>query len=451
MRYVAQHIKSAGLAFGALVITGGAALAQAALTDITPCPEPIAAIATCYTAGHETGAYLLAFMPKNWNGNLIVFAHGGPTYTPPSATSRPRGVNNMGSLAVRRGFAWIGSTFRREGYGVRMAAEDSDDARKFFIAHFATPRRTVLLGASYGGLIGAKLVETYAKSPDGGSNFDGALLIGGDVAGVTAEWQQSVHARVIYQYYCNNLPHPTEPQYPLWSGLPADSGITKEDIDARVDECTGVAKAPDARSELQKRNLATILNVLDIPEGGLLGKVENSAFDLRDIARRTTGGRNPFSNNGVRYGGSADDAALNRGVARFTADPAAAAALKADGDLTGVLPVPVVSIHSINDPVVEVEVESAYRDLVKTAGSGERLVQAFTDEHAHVGQSAPEVTAALDALMQWIETGAKPTPQSITAAFEELRASLNGPCRYHPEFTPKPLNTRFYPREITVR
>jgi hypothetical protein len=43
---------------------------------------------------------------------------------------------------------------------------------------------------------------------------------------------------------------------------------------------------------------------------------------------------------GVRYTGSTDDTALNRGVARFTADPAATAAIKADGDLTGVLPVP---------------------------------------------------------------------------------------------------------------
>jgi pimeloyl-ACP methyl ester carboxylesterase len=79
------------------------------------------------------------------------------------------------------------------------------------------------------------------------------------------------------------------------------------------------------------------------------------------------------------------------------------------------------------------------------------LVQAFTDEHAHVGQSAPEFAAALDTLMRWIEIGAKPTPQSIAAACEELRASLNGPCRFHPEFNPKSLNTRFYPREITVR
>jgi hypothetical protein len=249
---------------------------------------------------------------------------------------------------------------------------------------------------------------------------------------------------VVYQYYCNNLPRPDEPQYPLWSGLPADSSMTNEDIDARIDECTGVAQPPDARSELQKRNLANILNVLDyIPESQLLGMVRGNAFDLRDIARRTTGGRNPFSNIGVRYTGSTDDAALNRGVARFTADPAAAASLKADGDLTGVLPVPVVSIHSINDPGVVVEVESAYRDLVKAAGSGDRHVQAFTDEHAHGEESAPEIGAALDALMRWIETGAKPTPQSIAAACEELRASFNAPCTYHPEFTPKPLNTRF--------
>ena len=55
-----------------------------------------------------------------------------------------------------------------------MAAEDSDIARKFFIARIATPKRTILHGSSYGGVIGAKLIETYAKK-DGSTNFDGAL------------------------------------------------------------------------------------------------------------------------------------------------------------------------------------------------------------------------------------------------------------------------------------
>jgi hypothetical protein len=193
------------------------------------------------------------------------------------------------------------------------------------------------------------------------------------------------------------------------------------------------------------------VNVLGIPESQLLVQIGESAFDVRDLVQRAAGGRNPFSNIGVRYAGSTDDAALNRDIARFTADPVAAAVVKADGDPTGVLPVPVVSIHSINDPNVVVEEQSGYRDVVKAAGNSDRLVQAFTDEHAHAGQSAPELAAALETLMQWIETGAKPTPPSIGAACQQLRVSLDGPCRYHPEFTPKPLNTRFYPREITIR
>ena len=49
----------------------------------TACPEAVAAIATCYRTKLETGAYLLAAMPKTWNGNLIVFAHGGPSVASP--------------------------------------------------------------------------------------------------------------------------------------------------------------------------------------------------------------------------------------------------------------------------------------------------------------------------------------------------------------------------------
>jgi hypothetical protein len=53
--------------------------------------------------------------------------------------------------------------------------------------------------------------------------------------------------------------------------------------------------------------------------------------------------------------------------------------------------------------------------------------------------------------MQWIDKDVKPTPQSITAGCNALRASLEGPCRWHPEFTPKPHSTRYYPREAAVR
>ena len=51
--------------------------------------------------------------------------------------------------------------------------------------------------------------------------------------------------------------------------------------------------------------------------------------------------------------------------------------------------------------------------------------------------------------MQWIEKGVKPTPQSIAAGCERWRATFDGLCNSHPEFSPKPYGTRFYSREAS--
>ena len=171
--------------------------------------------------------------------------------------------------------------------------------------------------------------------------------------------------------------------------------------------------------------------------------MQSATFLFREIAQRMTNGRNAFSNMGVQYIGSSNDAELNRDVARFDSDPQAVAILKAEGTPTGQLPVPVVSIHSINDPQVAVEVQSPYRDTVHAAGRGDRLVQAFTDENVHTGQSAAELAASLDSLMQWVERGTKPTPQSIASRCEQLLSDFEGPCRYRPQFEPKPYGTRY--------
>jgi hypothetical protein len=448
-----RHVRTTA-ALWVLAAMASSAVAQeaqkTALPDTMPCPESITTIATCYMAKLETGAYVTAAMPTNWNGDLVVFAHGGPSLLPPTANSSKSDLDKY-AYAVRRGYAWVASTYRRAGYGVAMAVADSDDARKFFIARLGKPRRTVLHGASYGGLVGAKLVETIAKNPDGSLNFDGAFLNSGAVTGATLNYQHRADARVVFQYYCRNMPRADETAYPLWNGVAPDSRMTLKDLDTIVDECTGAGHPAAARSEQQKQNLANILGVMGYPENLLVRHMQAGTLLFRDIVKNTTGGRNPFSNVGVHYKGSSDDDALNRDVVRFEADPAAAAALKADGDPTGVLPVPVVSIHSINDPQVVVEGQSAYLDIVRAAGSASRLVQAFTDERGHTAQSAPELAAALDALMQWIDKGAKPTAQSIAAGCEQMRGSLDGPCRYRPEYAPKPYATRYYTREAAVR
>jgi alpha-beta hydrolase superfamily lysophospholipase len=408
----------------------GTALAQPAkLPDTVTCPEAIAGIATCYSAMLGTDAYLLAAMPKTWNGNLIVFAHGGPGPIPPSASYSGGSLGRYG-VEVKLGYAWVASTYRYLGFGVQQSADDTDQARQYFVDRFGKPKRTLVHGASYGGLVGAMLIERYGK------NYDGAFFNSGMLAGAVVGYQFRADLRAVYQYYCKNLPRPGETQYPIWMGLPADSKMTLDELTARVDECTGVTKPAAARTERQKKNLANILAVGGFRDIVLIRHMQYGTFNFRDIAN-ITHGKSPFSNVRSVYRGSDDDEALNRFVIRFESDPAGIAALKHDAEPKAALSVPVMAIHSINDPQVSVDAEASYRDLARTTASSDRLVQAYTDENEHTAQSAAELAAALDGLMQWIETGRRPSPRSVAAACESLKARLAGPCRYHPEFEPR--------------
>ena len=86
---------------------------------------------------------------------------------------------------MRQGYAWVGSTYRRGGYGVRMAAADVDNSRELFWRAFGKPDRTVLHGQSYGGNVAAKVAELYALDVQGARNYDGVLLTSGVLAGGT--------------------------------------------------------------------------------------------------------------------------------------------------------------------------------------------------------------------------------------------------------------------------
>jgi alpha-beta hydrolase superfamily lysophospholipase len=401
--------------------------------DTVTCPEAIAAIATCYTTKLDTGAYLLAAVPRNWNGNLIVFAHGGPGPIQPSPTYATGSLRRYG-LEVKLGYAWIASTYRYLGFGVQQSADDTDQARQYFIDRFGKPKRIIIHGASYGGLVGAMLIERY------GANYDGAFFNSGMLAGAIAGYQFRADLRAVYQYYCKNLPRAGEPQYPIWRGLLDEARMTLDELTARIDECTGVTKSAAVRTELQKKNLANILAVGAFRESVLIRHMQYGTFNFRDIAN-ITHGKSPFSNMHSIYRGSDDDEALNRGAIRFESDAAGIAALRADAEPKAALAVPVMAIHSINDPQVSVSAEAFYRDLAKATGSANKLVQAYTDENEHTAQSDAEIAAALDSLMQWIESSTHPSPQAVAVACQNLRANLNGYCRYRPDFEPKGYGT----------
>jgi hypothetical protein len=149
----------------------------------------------------------------------------------------------------------------------------------------------------------------------------------------------------------------------------------------------------------------------------------------------------------VRYRGSDDDAALNAGVARYRADPAAVARFAADADLTGRIGAPVLAAHAIHDPTAFVELEHAFAETMKAGGSADRLVQAFTDDRQHSYLADPVYPALFEALLAWVEKGEKPTPASIAARCRAMEAAFGPGCRFVPGYAVPPLESRVPARD----
>lgn len=405
------------------------------------CPAGVPEGTRCLGGRDSAGAHYLIAMPAAWNGHLVLHAHGGPLLGEP----RPeRAVEDLQRwvIVVKAGYAWAGSTFRQGGVAVRAAAEDTERLRRIFVQHVAAPKRTVLHGQSWGASVAAKGAEMYAKERP----YDAVLLTSGVLGGGTRSYDFRLDLRVIYQYLCRNHPRPDEPQYPLSQGLPADSTLTPPELAQRARECLGLGVPAAQRAPEQARRLKTIVDVLRIPERSVQGHLNWGTFHFRDIAQHRTGGRNVFGNVGVRYRGSDDDAALNAGVARYAADPQAVADFARDTDPDGRIPVPVLTVHGIGDPIAFVELEHQFRRTMQAAGAAERLVQTFTDDSEHSYLSDPVYPALLGALLEWVERGRRPTPASVASRCIELQAAWGAGCRFRPDYEPPPLESRVAPR-----
>ena len=393
-----------------------------------PCPASVGKGVRCVSGQDANGAWYIATIPPNWNRRLIVHAHGGPRTGAPEASDPLEDLDRF-SVMVRHGYAWIGSTYRRGGYGVRMAAEDTDNSRAIFWSLYGRPERTLLHGQSWGGNVAAKAAELYIGDAVAGWNYDGVLITNGIVSGGTRAYGFRADLRAVYQYYCANHPAPDEPAYPLWQGLPLDSRMTRAELRRRIETCTGVNLAPERRTPEQAARLRDILAVTGVAEAQLVSHMTWATFLFQDLVQLRLDGKNPFDNSATDYSGSADDAALNAGVARFKADPEGVALLAHDADLTGRIERPVLTLHALHDPTVSFGVEALYAGTVAAAGRSGLLVQAATDEAEHSKLSDAGYMTALDALEGWIDRGVAPDPAGFQTRCQAFWKSL-GPCLF---------------------
>lgn len=379
------------------------------------CPAPLSGRALCYGGQDDNGAYYLIAIPRNgWNNRLIVHAHGGPRMTPPAADDSDEDLTRFASM-VTQGYAWIGSVYRKEGYGVRRAAADVEASRALFWHHFGQPERTILHGQSWGAQVALKVLESDAQGEPGPPRYDAALLTNGVVAGGVRAYQFRAELRAIYQFYCGNHPRPDEPSYPVWMGLPQGATLAREDFNARVQACTGIGGEASDRTAAQAARLADILGASGVQEAQLRTHLSWGTFTMRSLIE-TIGGGNPFDNRHVRYSGVRDPAVLNAGIERFTPDPAARAALDRESEPTGATNVPILTLHGQDDPQVSIALERDLSAIYARAGRSEQLVQIALDWDEHSRLPEPVVAQALVALEHWVDTGERPNAEGLKDA-----------------------------------
>lgn len=452
MRHVAPMSWAALAASSLLLACGGGSdnpnppIEPEAAPVAMDCPAEVPASASCLGGLDSQGAHYMIAIPQGWQGDLVMHAHGGPSLGEPTM-GRVEDDLTRWAIMVRAGYAWAGSSFRQGGVEVRAAAEDTERLRRIFNDHVAQPQRTFLHGQSWGASVAAKGAEMFTAATVGEQPYDAVLLTSGVLAGGTRSYDVRLDLRVVYQYLCGNHPRPEEASYPLNIGLPEGQTMQAADMRARTDACLGLNKAPEARSAEEQARIDTIVNVIQIPESSIQAHLNWGTQHFQDIVSRRTGGASPFGNIGVTYTGSADDAALNAGVQRYAADPQAYAQLALDTDLTGAIPVPVLTTKWIDDPTAFVELDAFFKGTMERAGTSGHLVQTFTQEGTHSYVSDPAYVALMEALAAWVDTGVPPQPAAIAQRCHAFEAEYGEGCTFDADYVPAPLHTRVPERE----
>ncbi|MFJ4202928.1 alpha/beta hydrolase family protein [Streptomyces sviceus] len=433
------------------------ACATALLLTLTAAP---AATATTDTPTHvdgqlPSGAPYMMDVPTNWNGTVLLFSHGynagpaNPAQDAPDAATKP--------LLLQQGYALIGSSYASTGWAVTDAVPDQMATLKAFTTRFGPASRTLAWGRSYGGLVTTAIAERH---PD---EIDGSLSMCGLVHGGIANWNNTLDPVFALKTLLGsdvplvNLPTQeaaTDAANTLTAKV--DAAQSTAGGRARIALAAALHNIPVWNAPTQTRPTTDDWDTQQANQyDAVKGLLKIAAFNRRQEAEVRAGG-NMSWNTGIDYARllekssvrkevtelykkaglslTKDLAALNR-APRIKADQNAVSWMSSTSSFTGKLAKPQLSIHTIGDPLVPVQTESALRRAVTAAGSAPLLRQAYVDNAGHCTFSPAEQLAALHALEDRVTTGRW---QGTDPASLNSRATAADPTtptryvRYHP-------------------
>ena len=374
-------------------------------------------------AGVLGGAEYRIEVPANWNGKLVMYAHGY------AGTGTALNVSNpsIRRHLIQQGYAWAASSYSKNYYDVRAGVEDTNKLALNFNAitaaagrTLAAPSRIYITGHSMGGHITGAAIEAEAASTAINKvRYHGAVPMCG-VMGDTELFNQFSAVQVVAQALAGQASVPTAQwatisgsvTAALFNNFPSEPTATGQQFVSALQNITGGPRPLFARGLAFGGSFGQMWGALG-GDGTINGILLSSVLDTRAYTYTIDGD-------------SAASSALNAAAQKLV-PVADANRLRRDGlrwipQINGQISIPVVSIHTLGDLFVPFSMQQTYRLRVNAKGNGGWLVQRAIRGASHCDFTVAEQVDAFEAMVAWERDGIKPsgddvsTPATVAAA-----------------------------------
>ncbi|MBA1149438.1 prolyl oligopeptidase family serine peptidase [Ectothiorhodospiraceae bacterium WFHF3C12] len=353
-----------------------------------------------YWGVHKNAGYRVE-VPANWNGDLVLYAHGFRGEGPELTVSNP----SIRAYLVDNGFAWAASSYSKNRYDVKAGIQDTHALTKLFNGLVGKPDRTYIMGHSMGGHITGATIEQYPKA------YDGALPMCGVMGDVE-----------LFDFFLS---------YNLVAQAAAGIDATYPDPDFQTEVRPDlVAALGPAYPSLLNTDGETVKAATKYLTGGDRPLYDIAFLIWADFLLQfgdddgTLSGvlpGNVSTNVGTVYQLDGDPALsgeemmLNQNVLRVAADPQArrSRGIANVPKISGDLPVPVISIHTLGDLFVPFHMQQIYAREVAEQGKSDLLVQRAIRDVGHCAFTTEEQEQAFADLVGWVEAGIRPAGDDV--------------------------------------
>jgi pimeloyl-ACP methyl ester carboxylesterase len=380
---------------------------------------------TRYWGIHNNAGYRIE-VPQNWNGDLVLYAHGFRGTGLELTVSNPR----IRAYLVANGYAWAATSYSKNGYDVRQGVKDTHALGARFNGLVGRPLRTYITGHSMGGHITGVAIEQYPNA------YAGAMPMCG-VMGDNELFDYFLDFNLVAQALAGvpaQFPFPADYQTAVVPGVKAALGpaypfvLNSEGVKLRG-VLQNISGGPRPGFDVSFMSWGNFLFTVGVT-GGDIGVAPGNVQDNRDTVYQIDS--DPAL--------SADEVALNAAVLRVTQDPQGRHpnGLANIPTISGRLPIPVVSLHTIGDLFVPFSMEQLYARRVAAQGASQLLVSRVYRDHGHCGFAVQEEEAAFAGLVGWVTAGVKPagddvlTPATIADPNYGCQFTLPGHVGYAP-------------------